>query len=164
MLQTSHNASWFTLPGYPSQAGSKPGDVCRGQAPISLWPLGAAGVQIPLPAPFYQCGLFLSLIYLKSTYRSSLKPQPRKKEAKMHAEKETLQNWKIKSPDRLRQTNFLFFCRFTKVWRGNTDKEDRTSNSNGRVIKIKTKAKNKPKDQKKINQTKNKGKKEWKQR
>jgi len=32
------------------------------------------------------------------------------------------------------------------------------------VMKIKSKTKNKPKDQKKINQTKNKGKKEWKQR
>jgi len=31
-------------------------------------------------------------------------------------------------------------------------------------INIKSKTKNKPKDEKKINQTKNKGKKEWKQR
>ena len=44
----------FRLPGSPSQAGSKPGDVCRWQAPISLWPLGASGVQIPLPAPFFR--------------------------------------------------------------------------------------------------------------
>ena len=55
------------LPGYPSQAGSKPGDACQRAAPISLWPLGAAGVQIPLPAPFYQLWLFLSLFRLKST-------------------------------------------------------------------------------------------------
>ena len=55
------------MPGSPSQAGSKPGDVCRKQAPISLWPLGAAGVQIPLPAPIYKFGLFLTLFYLKST-------------------------------------------------------------------------------------------------
>jgi hypothetical protein len=33
-----------------------------------------------------------------------------------------------------------------------------------REIKIKSKTKNKPKDAKVVNQTKNKGKKEWKQR
>ena len=42
------------VPGSPSQAGSKPGDVCRLQSPSSLWPLGAAGVQIPLPAPIFK--------------------------------------------------------------------------------------------------------------
>jgi hypothetical protein len=43
-----------SVPGSPSQAGSKPGDALISQAPISLWPLGAAGVQIPLPAPFFR--------------------------------------------------------------------------------------------------------------
>ena len=38
-----------TVPGSPSQVGSKPGDARR--KPNSLWPLGAAWVQIPLPAP-----------------------------------------------------------------------------------------------------------------
>ena len=60
-VQTNHKAS--LLPGSPSQAGSKPGDASLG-APISLWPLGAAGVQIPLPAPIYQLELFLRLFCL----------------------------------------------------------------------------------------------------
>jgi len=54
------------LPGYPSQAGSKPGDVCRKQAPRSLWPLGAAGVQIPLPALFL--GRFLKIFWLNRQF------------------------------------------------------------------------------------------------
>jgi len=51
-VQTSHNAG-FLLPGSPSQAGSKPGDNTLQGVPVSLWPLGAAGVQIPLPAPAF---------------------------------------------------------------------------------------------------------------
>ena len=40
---------YFLKPGSPSQVGSKPGDAKY--ATNSLWPLGAAWVRIPLPAP-----------------------------------------------------------------------------------------------------------------
>ena len=47
---------------------------------------------------------------------------------------------------------------------GKTDKGAGQLDSAGGAIKIKSKTKNKPASEKKPNQTKNKGKKEWKQR
>jgi hypothetical protein len=60
-VQINSSRAGFCLPGYPSQAGSKPGDAPKG-APISLWPLGAAGVQIPLPAPIFKA-VFELILY-----------------------------------------------------------------------------------------------------
>ena len=43
----------MTMPGSPSQVGSRPGDTQKAKVPNSLWPLGATWVQIPPPAPCY---------------------------------------------------------------------------------------------------------------
>ena len=52
-----------SVPGYPSQAGSKPGDVCPLAGTKQLVASGAAGVQIPLPAPIDQTTKFISKLY-----------------------------------------------------------------------------------------------------
>ena len=45
------------VPGSPSQVWSRPGDKTL-KAPFSLWPFGAAWVQIPPPAPNHLCCLY----------------------------------------------------------------------------------------------------------
>jgi hypothetical protein len=67
-VQTSRKELVFRCRGLLARQGASLEMSCLKQAPISLWPLGATGVQIPLPAPFYNLELFLRFIGQKSRF------------------------------------------------------------------------------------------------
>jgi hypothetical protein len=60
----------MAMPGSPSQVGSRPGDAYKAKVPKSLWPLGAARVQIPPPAPqFARATLFVEQEFLTLSWK-----------------------------------------------------------------------------------------------